>query len=398
MSPRDTGDTGRSGVRSRVRSVLGLVLIGLLAFPLIAASNRVEVSVDGDTTALRTYADTVGDVLEDLEVELRHGDEVSHDLNVPLEEGMEIDIARAATVDILVDGLFAHRVVAPVTSVAGALTEAGMEDVRDSGADIVPAWTGQIESGAVIEVWTPQEVTVEVDGDQIQLASLVSDVDTLLNQQGIELGDDDIVSVSLETPLVFVDEVVIERVEYVEEVEEVVLEHTTERRDTSQLDRGTNRVQTEGADGLREDTYRVKLVDGEEVERERISQEVVTEPTSRVVQVGTRTPPPPPPPPSSSGSSSSSRSAPSGVPSAGDPVWNRLAQCESNGNWSANTGNGFYGGLQFMVQTWRSVGGSGYPHEASRSEQIHRAQRLLQRSWATWGNQWPACSRMLGLS
>lgn len=77
----------------------------------------------------------------------------------------------------------------------------------------------------------------------------------------------------------------------------------------------------------------------------------------------------------------------------------RLAQCESNGNWQAVSGNGlYYGGLQFHPQTWRSVGGSGLPNQASRAEQIHRAELLLQKSWATWGNQWPACSRRLGLS
>ena len=75
-------------------------------------------------------------------------------------------------------------------------------------------------------------------------------------------------------------------------------------------------------------------------------------------------------------------------------VWDRLAQCESGGNWSINTGNGYYGGLQFTLSTWRSLGGSGYPNQASRSEQIARAQALQARSG--WG-QWPACSAKLGL-
>jgi flagellar biosynthesis GTPase FlhF len=75
-------------------------------------------------------------------------------------------------------------------------------------------------------------------------------------------------------------------------------------------------------------------------------------------------------------------------------VWDRLAQCESGGNWSINTGNGYYGGLQFNLQTWRSVGGSGYPHQASKAEQIHRAQILhSQRGFQPW----PACSSKLGL-
>lgn len=75
-------------------------------------------------------------------------------------------------------------------------------------------------------------------------------------------------------------------------------------------------------------------------------------------------------------------------------VWDRLAQCESGGNWAINTGNGFYGGLQFTLGSWRAVGGSGYPNEASREEQIARAEQLLARQG--WG-AWPACSAKLGL-
>lgn len=75
-------------------------------------------------------------------------------------------------------------------------------------------------------------------------------------------------------------------------------------------------------------------------------------------------------------------------------VWDRLAACEAGGNWSINTGNGFYGGLQFTLGSWRAVGGSGYPHQASKSEQIMRGQMLQARQG--WG-AWPACSAKLGL-
>lgn len=75
-------------------------------------------------------------------------------------------------------------------------------------------------------------------------------------------------------------------------------------------------------------------------------------------------------------------------------VWDRLAQCESGGNWAINTGNGYYGGLQFSLSSWRAVGGSGYPHQASRAEQISRAEALKARQG--WG-AWPACSSKLGL-
>ena len=75
--------------------------------------------------------------------------------------------------------------------------------------------------------------------------------------------------------------------------------------------------------------------------------------------------------------------------------WDRLAECESGGDWSINTGNGYYGGLQFNQQSWQAAGGSGMPHEASKSEQIRVAENLLEMQG--WG-AWPSCSAQLGLS
>lgn len=75
-------------------------------------------------------------------------------------------------------------------------------------------------------------------------------------------------------------------------------------------------------------------------------------------------------------------------------VWDRLAKCESGGNWAINTGNGYYGGLQFSLGTWRGVGGQGLPSDASREEQIARAEIVLARQgWKAW----PACTLKLGL-
>jgi LysM repeat protein len=81
------------------------------------------------------------------------------------------------------------------------------------------------------------------------------------------------------------------------------------------------------------------------------------------------------------------------APSDGS-VWDSIAACEAGGNWAINTGNGFYGGLQFTLGSWNAVGGSGYPNEASREEQIARGQMLQARQG--WG-AWPACSAKLGL-
>ena len=79
---------------------------------------------------------------------------------------------------------------------------------------------------------------------------------------------------------------------------------------------------------------------------------------------------------------------------AAGTVWDRVASCESGGNWSINTGNGYYGGLQFSASSWRAVGGSGLPHQNSKVEQIKRGKILQARGG--WGN-WPGCSSRLGL-
>jgi Transglycosylase-like domain len=111
-------------------------------------------------------------------------------------------------------------------------------------------------------------------------------------------------------------------------------------------------------------------------------------PTTTTEPPTTTTAPPPeetPAPPSTGG----------GIGDPGDyATWDALADCESGGNWAANTGNGYYGGLQFSASTWQAVGGTGLPSEHSRETQIHFGQILQARSG--WG-QWPHCSAELGL-
>ena len=80
--------------------------------------------------------------------------------------------------------------------------------------------------------------------------------------------------------------------------------------------------------------------------------------------------------------------------SAAPDPWQQLRQCESGGNYSINTGNGYYGAYQFNIGTWRAYGGSGLPSDASPAEQDRIARKLYQaRGWSPW----PACSRKLGL-
>ena len=108
-------------------------------------------------------------------------------------------------------------------------------------------------------------------------------------------------------------------------------------------------------------------------------------PVDRVVLVGTKEPPKPKRAPR--------QLAPAAAAASGG-VWDRLAQCESGGNWSINTGNGYYGGLQFSLGTWRAYGGTGSRTRTARPSRSPSRKKL--QAAAGWG-QWPACSRKLGL-
>lgn len=360
------------------RALLGLGTAALIAVGALAATSwsTVEVLADGDVHEVRMASGTVADALDDAEVDVAADDDVHPDLDTEVAGDLQIVVSRAITVDVVVDDEEPVTVTAPVASVEGAVRLAGLVDLRAQGAVATPAWHDPIDDGDVISIRRPVEVTLEADGEERTVVTLAAEVEHLLSLNDVELGPDDRVRPAPWSALRADQTITVERVEYVETTEEVVLAHDEVRRDTGSLDRGRTRVEDEGRDGLRRDEYRLTLVDGEEVERELLGGEVVLQPRDRVVLVGTRAP------------------APAGAPGVGSSVWDRLAQCESGGNWQINTGNGYYGGLQFLPQTWRSVGGSGLPHEASRAEQIHRAQILQARSG--WG-QWPACSRKLGL-
>ncbi|MEB3370803.1 transglycosylase family protein [Saccharopolyspora mangrovi] len=83
---------------------------------------------------------------------------------------------------------------------------------------------------------------------------------------------------------------------------------------------------------------------------------------------------------------------------ASESTWDAVAQCESGGNWSINTGNGYYGGLQFSQSTWAGYGGTNYASnaaQASKSQQIAVAERVLQ---AQGPGAWPVCSKKAGLT
>lgn len=131
---------------------------------------------------------------------------------------------------------------------------------------------------------------------------------------------------------------------------------------------------------------------GKEIRIPSKDEKLATRPFPAAAPVAVEVPETPQAPAVSSAATTRSTSNAPAV--AGGSVWDQLAACESGGNWAINTGNGFYGGLQFTLSSWQAVGGTGMPNEASREEQIMRGQML--QAIQGWG-AWPACTSKLGL-
>jgi hypothetical protein len=127
-------------------------------------------------------------------------------------------------------------------------------------------------------------------------------------------------------------------------------------------------------------TYALVYVDGKLMGRARLARKIISKPIAEVVQVGTKQRP----------------AAPAPAPTnTGGLNWDAVANCESGGNWHINTGNGYYGGLQFSYSTWLSNGGGAYAERAdlaSREQQIAVANRLYA---ARGSAPWPVCGQYL---
>ncbi len=190
----------------------------------------------------------------------------------------------------------------------------------------------------------------------------------LLVQRHITLGTYDGVKPALTTRLKTGTKVVVKRVRVRTATIRATVYHTVVRK-SAKLRRGLTKVLVAGKAGKAKDTYRIVRVNGKVAKKVRIKRVVLVAPgATRVVLVGTKGPK---------------------LNIARMSLWNRIARCESGGNWHINTGNGYYGGLQFMAASWRAAGGRDFarlPHQATKYEQITVANRLYAKMGTRpWG-------------
>lgn len=362
-------------------TVLTALILGLVTF--VGGGKTIALTIDGQTQSVDTRAKTVGDVLAASEVTLDVDDDVSPSLDAPAEDGSVIEVNRNKAVEVSIDGV--DRVVHTTgLTVADVVQQLKL----DKGADIDKSNAMAIAAlSAPIEISTPKAVTITADGKKKKTTTTAATVAEALAEADLTLGKNDKLSVKANAAIAEGLKVKITRVKTTKVTETEVIAKGEDKVKDKDLLVGSTKVLEPGKDGKRTLTYAVTTHDGKQVSKKLTNTKVTTKATDSKVAIGTKPKPKPKP------AKSKRVSTPGNVSGA----WAALAKCESGGNWSINTGNGYYGGLQFSASSWRGAGGGKYaalPHQATPAEQIATAENLRRNGG--WGH-WPHCSSKLGL-
>ncbi|WP_420709199.1 ubiquitin-like domain-containing protein [Streptomyces sp. AS58] len=378
--------TGRRSARRRrpryaervdgpVRRLLPQALVvaflagGTTAF--VAEDKAVELNVDGEPRRLHTFADDVTELLAEEGLRVGAHDVVEPAPGAALTDGDEIAVHYGRPVRLTLDGR-RSEVWTTAQTVEGALEQLG---VRAQGAHLSAPRSRPIRrEGLALEVRTERSVTIMADGRARTVRTNVATVAEAVEAAGITLRGQDTTSVPAHSFPRDGQTVTVLRITRTKEVREEQIPFDVERIEDPAVFRGTEIVERAGQPGLRRVTYSLRTVNGVRQKPRRLRTELVREPASQIVKVGTKP-------------------LPTSVQGADHLDWQGLAACESGGRPGAVDPSGTYGGLyQFDTGTWHSLGGTGRPQDASAAEQTLRAKKLYLRRGAS---PWPHCGARL---
>jgi uncharacterized protein YabE (DUF348 family) len=367
---------------------VALVAVGALA--MSQYDKAVTLSLDGTSESVHVLGSTVGDVLAKENIVVGAHDLVQPAADAPLRDGDTVVVRYGRKLTVTVDGKTTDYYTTAST-VDGALSELG---IRADAARLSVSRSEPLgRSGLALTITTPKTVNVVVDGGTKSVASVGATVAEALQQLEVSVGANDRVSPALDTAVADGMTVTVNRVEKKTTTENQAIAFGTTTQDDATLAKGTRRTTTAGVAGQQTLTFDEVWVDGQLESRTQTGAQVTTNPVDQVVAVGTKAPVPAPAPvktaaPAAPGPSAGTTSG-AGLNLANAAMWDRIAQCESGGNWAINTGNGYYGGLQFSASTWTSNGGGDFASRAdlaSREQQITVANRLYAASGlSAWG-------------
>jgi resuscitation-promoting factor RpfB len=358
-------------------AVLTLLAVGLAAMGL---AKSVSLTVDGRYVTMHTFAPTVADAVRSAGFQVDPRDRLEPDGATHLDDGDQIILNRVRPLTLVEDGRSLHRWTT-ASSVGSALYGLGIDF---QPGEISPDPSTRIPlAGMSVRLDIERTITLVEGGNPPRtLRTRAGTVRDVLEDLGLPLGPGDSTVPDPDDLLSDGDEVQVVRNGVGQVTEDHDVPPPEQRIPDPALAAGKEVVVNPGQPGKEIDVYKIVVRDGAQVSKDLIQSTRLSEPTPRVVKVGAGT---------SGGGGSAPQVALGGV-------WDRLAACESTGNWHINTGNGYYGGVQFDIQTWRANGGTKYasrPDQATREEQIAVAQKVRD---ARGGySAWPACSHKLGL-
>jgi uncharacterized protein YabE (DUF348 family) len=366
--------------RTFVRGTLVATMLALTTgtASVLTMDKTITVTVDDEQRTIHTFASSVAGALESAGLRVNEQDALAPTANSAVEDGSRIVLKRARPLALTVDGT-QHEIWTTALTVDTALQQVGMNaPAMQLSADRsrrIPL------EGMALVVQIAKPITL-LDGGQpakeIQATAL--SVGDLLTQQGVPLQDRDLVTPARNSPVLPGMTVQVTRVVTEERSFKQLVAPPVKKVTDPRLPVGSEVVEDPGAPGEQIVTFRVTLANGQEADRKQLAAQELTPARPARVRVGAK--------------GSAQR-----YTATGTTVWDQLARCESGGNWAANSGNGYYGGLQFDKGTWSANGGNQYapyPHQASREQQIEIAQRVRNAR----GNYhaWPTCSAEVGLA
>ncbi|WP_426766407.1 ubiquitin-like domain-containing protein [Pseudarthrobacter sp. 1G09] len=368
--------------------VLCTLVAGLVAF--VGNNKTITLNVDGKVSSVQTFGGTVGQVVKSANVELKPADRVSPAIDASVHNGTVINVNQAKEVKVSLDG--AEKTVSTTAQdVAGLVTELG---VASTSSLSVPKDAQLALAGSFVSISTPKSVSVVADGKVNTTTTTAATVGDVLESAGLTIGANDRTSQPANAHVVNNMVIKVSRVDNgqtAKTTEDVPFETVT--TENAEMLKGEKEVTQAGAAGKLEKTFKLVLVDGREASRTLVSEAVAVQPVAEKVTVGTKAKPVAQAAAAPAAGNNTGAAAPAMMNEA---MWDKIAQCESTGNWSINSGNGYYGGLQFDIRTWIGAGGGAYAPNASlatKAQQIDIANRVYaQRGLQPWGCGWAASS------
>lgn len=341
----------------------------------VAAHKTVTLTVDGSSVTVSTMKSHVIDVVRENGFDLGPRDDLYPAADETVQQAETIVLRRSRPLQISLDGRNSREVWTTASTVQEALAQLSMTDTAPAAASRgsrVPL------EGMSLPVVSARTVQLNDAGAIATVRLAAPNVAGLLAAAGVPLLQSDTVVPSATSPVVDGMQVQVTRVRVAKVTQRAPLEPTNAQIPDVTMNMSRRVVDDPGTPGTQDATFAVATVNGVETGRLPVANVVLVPARAGLVRIGAK--PGTEVPPVSQGA-----------------TWDALSSCEAGGNWAINTGNGFYGGVQFDQNTWERSGGLRYAQRAdlaTREEQIAIAE--VTRARQGWG-AWPTCSGRLGV-